>query len=85
MVTRLPHRDEADATSATRYVWGSNPAGMQVAFLKIDGGGHTQPSIRRRLSAPALFLLGRQNGDVEFVDEAWSFFKDNRAAVPVVR
>jgi polyhydroxybutyrate depolymerase len=75
----------ADTTSATRYVWDADPAGMQVEFLKIDGGGHVQPSIRRRVSATVVFLLGNQNGDVEFVDEAWSFFRDKRAAVPVAR
>lgn len=78
-VTPMPHRDPAAPSTATRYVWGSDPAHMQVVLLKIDQGGHNQPSISRRLSPVMTFLLGVQNGDVEFSEEAWRFFKDKRA------
>jgi hypothetical protein len=27
-------------------------------------------------------LLGKQNGDVEFAEEAWAFFKDKRVGMP---
>ncbi len=79
-VTRLPKRNSSDPTSATRYVWGQDPAQLQVVFLKIDKGGHTQPSITRRFAWPLTILLGAQNSDVEFAEEAWSFFKTKRAA-----
>ena len=80
VVTPLAHRDPADPSTATRYVWGSDPATMQLTFLRVDKGGHNQPSIKRRLSSIMTLLLGVQNGDVEFSEEAWSFFNDKRAS-----
>ena len=80
VVTPVTHRDPGDPSTATRYVWGSDPARTQVVLLKIDKGGHNQPSISRRLSPVLTFLLGVQNGDVEFSEEAWRFFRDKRAS-----
>jgi len=87
VATVLRHRDPSDDTSATRYVWGGDPARMQVEFLKIEHGGHIEPSIAHRMSRIWTMLLGAQNGDVEFSDEAWSFFKNKRlaAAPPAAR
>ena len=75
---RFPHLDEKDSTSATRYTWGNSSTGLQVEFLKIEGGGHTWPS--RSVSMPWLVrkLLGEMNHDVELTTELWSFFKDKR-------
>ena len=81
-VTELPHRAASDRSTATRYVWGDDPSRMQVEFLKIEHGGHAQPSITHRLAWIWTTLLGAQNGDVELTDEAWSFFKNKRLAAP---
>ncbi len=80
LVTPLAHRNPSDPTSAIRYAWADGAAPPQVVLLKIDKGGHTQPSIARRLSRLVVMLLGEENGDVEFAEEAWSFFMDKRAA-----
>lgn len=88
VVTPLAHRNPSDPTAATRYLWGQEASRIQVVFLKIDKGGHTQPSIAHRMPAPLISLLGAQNGDVEFVQQAWEFFKDKRspaAAMPAGR
>ncbi len=82
VATAIPHRNSSDPTSATRYVWGQDASRMQVVFLKIDKGGHAQPSISRRFSWLLVSLLGEQNGDIEFTEEAWSFFKDKRVHHP---
>lgn len=77
-VTRFPHLNANDKTSATRYLWGTSASGLQIAFLRIEGGGHTWPS--KSVSLPWLVrkLLGEMNHDVELTDELWSFFKDKR-------
>jgi polyhydroxybutyrate depolymerase len=78
-IRHFPQRDGA-ATRATCTVWGDDPAAVQVALLKVEGGGHAEPSGRRRY--PGLFsrFPGRQNDDLEIAEEAWAFFKDKRAA-----
>ncbi|WP_043479760.1 alpha/beta hydrolase family esterase [Janthinobacterium sp. HH01] len=78
-ITKLPHRDASDKTALVRYVWGSDPKGTQVEFLKMENAGHVQPSIAHNLSWLVQAVLGKQNGDVEFADETWAFFKDKRA------
>ena len=67
------------ATSATRLVWGDDPRGLQVAFLRIDGGGHTLASKREELPWLLRKLLGEMNHDVDTEEEVWNFFKDKRA------
>ncbi|MES2162071.1 MAG: PHB depolymerase family esterase [Pseudomonadota bacterium] len=79
-VTQVPHRDATDKTSLVRYVWGSDPKGAQVEFLKMENAGHVQPSIAHRMSWLMSSILGKQNGDIEYADETWAFFKDKRAA-----
>jgi len=74
----LPHRKESGNTTAHRYVWGSDPRGLQVEFFRVDKGGHTEPSIQHRLQWYADFLLGAQNADFESAEEAWRFFRDKR-------
>ncbi len=83
-VTEILHRDKADPTSATRHVWGNDSHQLQVEFLKIEKGGHLQPSISRRYSWIVTALLGKQNRDVELVDESWDFFKNKRAGLAAV-
>ncbi|OEZ62650.1 PHB depolymerase family esterase [Duganella sp. HH105] len=78
-ITKLPHRDASDKTALVRYVWGSDPKGTQVEFLKMENAGHVQPSMTHKLSWLVQAVLGKQNGDVEFADETWAFFKDKRA------
>jgi polyhydroxybutyrate depolymerase len=74
----VPHLHADDPTSATRRIWGHDPAALQVEFLRIKDGGHAEPSPTRHY--PALFglIIGKQNQDVEAAEEAWTFFKDKR-------
>jgi polyhydroxybutyrate depolymerase len=77
---RFPHLHPDDPTSATRYVWGTDPAGIQVEFLRIDGGGHVEAAKDGELSWPLRKLVGEMNHDVDTADEAWAFFKTKRRA-----
>jgi polyhydroxybutyrate depolymerase len=75
---RLPHLQSSDPTSATRYVWGGDPARVQVEFMRIDGGGHTHASKSEELPWILRKLVGNMNHDVDTAEEAWNFFKDKR-------
>jgi polyhydroxybutyrate depolymerase len=81
IVAAIPQRHPGAATCVTRYTWGSDPAALQVCLLKIDGGGHAEPSMVKRY--PGLFsrFPGAQNGDIEAAEEAWTFFKHKRTVL----
>ena len=81
VTSHVPHRSDDDPTRAIRYVWGADPHKLQVALLKIDNGGHAEPSMTRRFGWLFSKLLGAQNGDVEVAEEAWEFFKDKRSGL----
>lgn len=75
----LPHRDATDPTRAQRIVWGADPAKLQVELLRIDGGGHIEPSLSERPRRVYTAVVGPQNGDLEVAEEAFMFFKDKWA------
>lgn len=77
-VYRFPHLRPDDSTSATRYVWGADPAGIQVEFLRIDGGGHVGAAKEGQFPWLLRKLVGEMNHDVDTAEEAWSFFKTKR-------
>ncbi|GAC1373924.1 MAG: PHB depolymerase family esterase [Aquirhabdus sp.] len=80
-VTTLPHLNPDDKTSATRTIWGSNPKGLQVELLRIDNGGHMEPSLTQHPRRFYTMIVGAQNEDVETAEEAWSFFKEKRVGL----
>jgi len=77
---RIPHLRPADPTFATRYVWGGDPARVQVELLRIDGGGHVPASKDDDFPWWLRKLVGPMNRDVDTAEEAWIFFRDKRAA-----
>jgi polyhydroxybutyrate depolymerase len=77
----FPHRDVADVTRATRTVWGTDPHQLQVELIRVEQGGHTEPSKVKRLQWMYRMVLGAQNGDVEIAEEAWTFFRDKQAGL----
>jgi polyhydroxybutyrate depolymerase len=72
---RFPHLRTDDPTAATRMVWGPDPAGVQVEFLRVDGGGHVGASKDEALPWLLKTILGPMNHDVDTADEAWRFFR----------
>lgn len=74
-------KGEGGHTRAVRHLWGTDPAALQVGLIRIDGGGHAEPSGLKRY--PGLFgkFPGAQNADVEVAEEAWAFFKDKRSGL----
>lgn len=80
-VTTIAHRNAGDPTQATRFVWGGDTHKLQVALLKVDGAGHTEPSQTMRYPWLITRLVGAQNADFEVAEEAWVFFKDKRSGL----
>ncbi len=80
---RFPHLRSDDPTSVTRYLWGTDPAGIQVALLRIDGGGHIEASKTATFPWLLTRIVGDMNRDLETADEAWSFFRTKRRAPAV--
>lgn len=68
-VERLPAAN-GDSTRAIRYTWGDDPSALQLVLMKIMGGGHAEPSRKKRY--PGLFsrLPGRQSAALEIAEEA---------------
>lgn len=77
----IAHLDANNKTRAQRTMWGGDPHKLQVEFLKIDQGGHIEPSISQHPGRIYTMIVGAQNGDVEIAEEAWAFFKDKRAGL----
>lgn len=63
---------------AVRHTWGAAAGSLQVVLLKIVGGGHAEPSRKKRYPGMFSRFPGQQNADVEIAEEAWTFFKDKR-------
>jgi len=78
-VYHFPHLNPGDPTSAARFVWGSDPHGLQVCFLRIEGGGHVHASKTEEFPPQLRKLVGEMNHDADTVEEVWAFFKDKRA------
>jgi len=78
----LPHLGGADdPTRAVRTVWGADPGSPQVELIRVEGGGHVEPSVAQRYGRLYQGLVGRQSRDLESAEEAWRFFREKRAAV----
>lgn len=75
----VPHRDSSDPTRAYKSLWGP-PAGPQVELIRIEGGGHAEPTLNHPYGGLYRTFAGRQNHDFESAEEAWEFFKAKRSA-----
>lgn len=81
-VTELPRLHPWDKTRTTLTRWGDAPDRMQVGLVRIDGGGHAEPSLSRRYPGLISKLMGAQGADVEIAEMAWDFFAGKRLAQP---
>lgn len=74
----IPKSAASNPTSCTRVTWGDNPEQLQVVLLRINGGGHAEPSRSQFYPWFLSRLVGAQNTDIDIAEEAWAFFKDKR-------
>jgi polyhydroxybutyrate depolymerase len=74
----IPKSAASNPTSCTRITWGDNPEQLQIVLLRINGGGHAEPSQSQFYPWFLSRLVGAQNTDIDIAEEAWAFFKDKR-------
>ena len=78
VVRDIPARRRVNnGTRVISKTWGQ-PGQALVRLLRVEGGGHTEPSISQRYGFLYRRIAGLQNGDIEAADEAWSFFQENK-------
>jgi len=77
-VVKFPDLDKRDGSTVIRYTYAGGIGGTQVVLYKVRGGGHSAPSIQEQYSRLFELFFGRQNHDIEAVEEIWKFFKDKR-------
>jgi polyhydroxybutyrate depolymerase len=68
-----------DPTRAVRSLYGSPADAPQVELIRIEGGGHVEPSLRYHYGPVYAHIVGEQNRDFESAEEAWRFLRTKRA------
>lgn len=74
-VMEFPNVDDGDASTARLELYTGGAGGARVALYRIEGGGHTEPSVDEQYSRLFEWLVGRQNHDIEMAIEVWRFFE----------
>ena len=73
------NRSSVDRCTASRTTYRNATTDVEVALVRILGGGHTEPSIQQPYSRLFLGIVGAQNQDIEMADEIWNFFRGKLA------
>jgi polyhydroxybutyrate depolymerase len=75
VITNFPDLNTNDGSTITKYLYENGGNGTEVVLYKVNGGGHSEPSICERYCSIWLSIVGNQNGDIEMANEVWNFFK----------
>jgi len=75
-VTTFDDLDGSDGGIVEKYSYKHGKNGTEVILYKINGGGHSAPSIKERYSKLYEQYFNHQNHDIEMTTEVWEFFKD---------
>jgi len=76
-VTEISNINVWDRSTITKYSYSNGLNDSEVVLYKVNGGGHTEPSITERYSSIFKLIVGSQNGDIETAEEVWAFFARN--------
>jgi len=71
----FPDLDTDDGGIVTRYTYANGYEGTEVVLYKVNGGGHSAPSIQEQFSNLFELIFNKQNHDIEMANEVWNFFK----------
>ena len=74
-IQSYPDLDSGDSSTVDGFSYGLNQKNS-VEFLRVEGGGHTDPSLTEQYSSIYLKAVGPQNHDVELAEYTWFFFQD---------
>ncbi len=72
----FPDLDTTDGGRVEKFVYKNGMRGTEVVLYRVNGGGHSAPSIREQYSKRYEQYFNRQNHDIEMTTEVWKFFKD---------
>jgi polyhydroxybutyrate depolymerase len=71
LTSALPDTSTTDGTTTDLLAYDANTGAGEVAFYRVNGGGHTWPGGTQYLSA---LLVGRVSADFSANDAMWAFF-----------
>ncbi|WP_457597990.1 alpha/beta hydrolase family esterase [Hydrogenimonas sp.] len=75
---RFADLDPDDGGVVVRFDYAGGAEGSEVMLYRVEGGGHSAPSIKERYSALFERYFGKQNHDIEMAEEVWRFFRTHR-------
>ncbi|MFK8111057.1 MAG: PHB depolymerase family esterase, partial [Rubripirellula sp.] len=81
-LVQYPDRSKSDGCTASSRTYTNAETNVEVAVVRIEGGGHTEPSIKEPYSRLYLAITGRQNRDIEMADQIWAFFRAKTVGGP---
>ncbi len=68
--------DPDDGGIVEKFSYRNGVEGTEVDLYRINGGGHSAPSIRERFSSLYEMYFNKQNHDIEMTEQVWNFFKN---------
>ncbi len=77
-VYTFPDIDKNDGGNVIKYSYSNGENGTEVVLYKINGGGHSAPSIEEQYSSLFEKYFNKQNHDIEMTTEVWKFFKNKK-------
>jgi len=72
----FPDLDTNDGGVVEKFSYLHGVNDTEVIFYKINGAGHSAPSISERYSSLFEQYFNKQNHDIEMTTEVWNFFKN---------
>ncbi|MCF6270584.1 MAG: hypothetical protein L3J41_12795 [Melioribacteraceae bacterium] len=72
----FPDLDNSDGGIVEKFDYKNGEQGTEVVLYKVNGGGHSAPSIKEQYSSLFEQYFNKQNHDIEMTTEVWNFFKD---------
>ncbi len=72
----LPDLDSNDGSKVEKFIYKNGLNNTEVILYKINGGGHSAPSIKEQYSPLFEKYFNKQNHDIEMTTEVWNFFRN---------
>ncbi len=72
----FPDLDTKDGGFVEKFSYKNGINGTEIILYKVNGGGHSAPSIREQYSSLFEKYFNKQNHDIEMTTEVWNFFKN---------
>jgi len=74
----FPDLDPNDGGIVEKFTYQNSQTLKEVILYKVNGGGHSAPSIREQYSSLFEAYFNKQNHDIEMCIEVWNFFRNKQ-------